>query len=122
MAEPKETPVQEEPKQPTLEDMQAIAASVQAAAERAETAAQAATSGRAAAQTEAESRGLELPPDLLDQISAATAAAVVKDLNAQFELGNNPVPAEPAGDEPAAPAPADAAPAPSSWAARFLGG
>lgn len=72
---------------PTMEDVQAIGT---AAATAAETESQAGgdpeaagTAAATAAQAEAEARGIKLPPEVIDQIAKASAAATVAELSRQ---------------------------------------
>lgn len=81
---------QQTPAMPTPEDAQAIFTRAEEAARRAETAAQRMEAAQGAAQEETERRWPDMPPELVKQISDASAKAVVDALNAQYELRSPP--------------------------------
>jgi hypothetical protein len=109
------------PSPPTLEDLKSIADAATKAAGEAKDAAAAATAASAAASARGEELGLDLPPEVLQQIGDASAVATIAKLT---ELGalreGTPEPVVP---EPVVPAeePVVVAPVHKSFAARFLG-
>ena len=123
MAETTPTPTESE-RQPTVEDMRAIAdAAVQAAQEqaaRSDDAERAGQAGARAAQREAQAREITLPKELIKQISDASAKATVAQMRREFEVAR-PDP-EPAGEPERSATAEQPAPEPHrTFADRFLG-
>lgn len=118
--------------QPTMEDLQAIANKAMQAAQEAKDEVAAGKAASSAAKTEGESRGLDLPPELLQQIADAMSGQVVEKLRAEFELAQSnptPVPSGPDATTPKtgtvstdASSNPDPSPGGKTFAERFLGG
>lgn len=104
------------PREPTFDDVNAIMSRALAAAERAENAAKVHEDAQRAAATETRQRFPELPKDMVDQISRASAQQVVAMLRKEFELSQQQQPAA----EPETPAEEAPAPEARSIASYFI--
>lgn len=114
-------------KQPTVEDVTAIGEAAQGAAvstvEQGGSADDAGAAAAESARAEAESRGITLPPEVIDQIAKATAAATVTEL-AQQRAIEPAAPEPPAGedDQEQDDAAGEPPPVKQTFAAKFLKG
>lgn len=87
---------QQPPSLPTPQDIQAIFNRADEAARRAETAAQRLEAAQTGASEATRERWPDMPQEVVDQITKATAEQVVQALNAQYELGQQPPASPPA--------------------------
>lgn len=93
MSTPATPPGQQPPAMPNPEDAAAIFTRAQQAAERAETAAQRLEAAQQGAAAETQSRFPDMPAEVLQNISKATADMVVQTLDSRYELaGQSPPP------------------------------
>lgn len=117
----------EAPREPTTQDATEIATAAAEAASKEQTTEGAQAAAQGAAQARADELNIKLPPEAIEAVAHATAAATIGQLEERgaFKVPE-PTPATSEGQTPAermehgAPEP-EAAPTKKSWAARFLG-